>query len=73
MAGAHLSRDFFELIKAIGESKSKQVRRFVLLARVRTRRTADVGLLLATPTRTPRAPMRAFASICPRRRRTASS
>jgi hypothetical protein len=26
MAGAHLSKDFFELIKAIGESKSKQVR-----------------------------------------------
>jgi len=24
MAGAHLSRDFFDLIKAIGEAKSKQ-------------------------------------------------
>ena len=27
MAGAHLSRDFFDLIKSIGEAKSKQVRR----------------------------------------------
>ena len=26
MSGSHLSRDFFELVKAIGESKSKQVR-----------------------------------------------
>ena len=26
MAGAHLSREFFDLIKAIGEAKSKQVR-----------------------------------------------
>lgn len=25
-AGAHLSKDFFDLIKSIGESKSKQVR-----------------------------------------------
>ena len=24
MSGSHLSRDFFELVKAIGESKSKQ-------------------------------------------------
>jgi hypothetical protein len=26
MSGAHLSKDFFELIKNIGECKSKQVR-----------------------------------------------
>jgi hypothetical protein len=25
MSGSHLSKDFFELVKAIGESKSKQV------------------------------------------------
>jgi hypothetical protein len=25
MAGSHLSKEFFELVKAIGESKSKQV------------------------------------------------
>lgn len=24
MSGSHLSKDFFELVKAIGESKSKQ-------------------------------------------------
>ena len=26
MSGSHLSRDFFDLVKAIGESKPKQVR-----------------------------------------------
>jgi hypothetical protein len=26
MAGVHLSKDFFDLIKTIGEAKSKQVR-----------------------------------------------
>lgn len=26
MAGAHLSKEFFDLIKSIGEAKSKQVR-----------------------------------------------
>jgi hypothetical protein len=29
MAGSHLSKDFFDLIKAIGEAKSKQVSLFV--------------------------------------------
>lgn len=26
MSGTHLSREFFDLVKAIGEAKSKQVR-----------------------------------------------
>jgi hypothetical protein len=30
MSGSHLSKDFFELVKAIGESKSKQVAQFSL-------------------------------------------
>ena len=37
MSGAHLSKQFFELVKAIGESKSKQEEDRII--------TAEVGLL----------------------------
>jgi AP-4 complex subunit epsilon-1 len=36
MAGAHLSRDFFDLIKAIGESKSKQEEDRIIVIEVNT-------------------------------------
>ena len=37
MSGAHLSKQFFELVKAIGESKSKQEEDRII--------TAEVGIL----------------------------
>ena len=40
MAGSHLSKDFFDLIKAIGEAKSKQVRANVEGPRRAPRRSA---------------------------------
>lgn len=35
MSGSHLSKDFFELVKAIGESKSKQEEDRIVLNEVR--------------------------------------
>lgn len=35
MSGSHLSKDFFELVKAIGESKSKQEEDRIILLEVR--------------------------------------
>jgi len=40
-AGAHLNKDFFDLVKAIGESKSKQVRRTHRLPRAVAQRRCD--------------------------------
>jgi AP-4 complex subunit epsilon-1 len=34
MSGSHLSKDFFELVKAIGESKSKQEEDRIILDEV---------------------------------------
>lgn len=39
MSGSHLSKDFFEFIKAIGESRSKQVRRSAMPHRLGSLRT----------------------------------
>ena len=36
MSGAHLSKDFFELVKAIGESKSKQEEDRIIVHEVKT-------------------------------------
>lgn len=35
MSGSHLSKDFFELVKAIGESKSKQEEDRIIMNEVR--------------------------------------
>lgn len=40
MAGQHLSKDFFDLVKSIGDAKSKQVRRRL--------RTSVTSILLLT-------------------------
>lgn len=35
MSGSHLSKDFFDLVKAIGESKSKQEEDRIIMNEVR--------------------------------------
>ena len=38
MSGSHLTKDFFALVKAIGESKSKQEEDRIILTEVREER-----------------------------------
>ena len=37
MSGGHLSKDFFELVKSIGESRSKQEEDRIILSEVQVR------------------------------------
>ena len=46
MSGSHLSKDFFELVKSIGESKSKQEEDRIILDEVQAlkRRMPDASI-----------------------------
>lgn len=47
MSGSHLSKDFFDLVKAIGESKSKQEEDRIIVNEVRTLKTRFAGKSLS--------------------------
>ncbi len=51
MSGSHLSKDFFELVKAIGESKSKQVQLLLQLTAVMRKWPACVESSAKVPPR----------------------